>query len=83
MGKHAYTDDEVPGAYRNGARVEKIQGDAGDRNPIGAIGTILGSMGIAELNLVGYFVEWDTDPGKPTFTIDMKLKRVSHESSSS
>jgi hypothetical protein len=74
MGMNAYTDDEVPGAYRNGSRVEKIQGEEEDRNPIGAIGLVLGSMGIAELNMVGYFVEWDTDPGKPVFVSDWKIK---------
>lgn len=47
--------------YRNGARIEKAQFEDGDAHPVGARGTVLGSIHAAKIG-TAYFVEWDDEP---------------------
>lgn len=58
-----FTDAEAPGAWRNGSRVRKVSGDAGDVLTIGTLGRVLGSLGPIDPpemgSRYGYFVEWD------------------------
>lgn len=41
----AYTEDHYPGAYANGSRIKKVWGEEGDLTPVGAEGTVIGSIG--------------------------------------
>lgn len=61
--------------FKNGSRVRKAWEDpAGDINPKGSLGTVLGSIGAADI--VGYFIEWDSLPRLPTFTAEPKLEQA-------
>jgi hypothetical protein len=57
-----FTTNEYPGAYPNGTRVIKVKTEPGDAHPVGARATVLGSMGQATMDEIGYFVEWDAQP---------------------
>jgi hypothetical protein len=45
----------------NNARICKNKFEKGDCHPIGAQGTVLGSIGVPDLGVL-YFVEWDSSP---------------------
>jgi hypothetical protein len=66
--------DQYPGALPNGTLITKTGTVAGDANPDGAVGTVLGSLG-ANGTLQGYFVEWRTYPGVSCFTLAERVKR--------
>lgn len=67
---------QEPGALLVGTRVRKAAGFAGDVNPAGTPGTILGSCA-AQPNEDGvrfcYVVRWDRLPDALGFVIDKKL----------
>jgi hypothetical protein len=68
-----FTRDQSPLAkYSNGARIVKVRTEPRDGNPLGATGTVLGSIGHPEVG-VGYFVEWDRMPRCAVFVADWKL----------
>jgi hypothetical protein len=69
-----YTTDQYPGALPNGTLITKTGTVAGDANPDGAVGTVLGSLG-ANGTLQGYFVEWRTYPGVSCFVVPERVKR--------
>ncbi len=73
-----FTRAQVSGAYPNGTRVVKIAQDpSGDFNPLGATGTVLGSMRHPQhSDLLVYFVAWDTHPRRAVVVIDWKLARL-------
>lgn len=68
-----FTTQQHPGALPNGTRIRKKRAEAGDMNPIGATGRILGSMGAPAVG-VGYFVEWDYLPQCAVFIIAGKIE---------
>jgi len=65
-----FTRGEAPGAFKNGTRIRKVLFEKGDGHPIGALGTVLGSIRApaevrAQFPAAGpyfYFVEWDARP---------------------
>lgn len=72
-----YTTREYPGAIPNGTRIKKIAEDPeGDRTPLGAEGTVLGSIMPTPFDPVGYFVEWDAAPKNAVFVVDWKIGRA-------
>lgn len=56
-----FATTEVPGAYKNGTRISKIDEEPGDAHKIGALGTVLGSLWQPARG-VAYFIEWDDMP---------------------
>lgn len=64
---------EAPGAWPNGSRVVKAAYEPGDRHRVGALATVIGSVG-PFLGLYGYFVEWDDDPFRATFVRSDRLR---------
>ena len=75
----AYTDNQLPGArYPNGTRVVKIMvDDLSDTHQLGAVGTVVGSIGHPQVGNA-YFVGWDDDPNRPTMAVEKKLG-LAHE----
>jgi hypothetical protein len=71
----AYTDDEAPGAYRNGTRIVKDVSEAGDATLTGATGKVLGSVS-ARGSGIAYFVEWDDRPGVAVLVVAVKIRAV-------
>lgn len=69
----AFTRETYPGSIPNGTRIVKIWMEPGDRHPIGAEGTILGSIGHPKLDNIAYFVEWDTLPRHAVAVIERKI----------
>jgi hypothetical protein len=69
----AYTNENAPGAIPRGTPIVKVATDAGDINPIGTRGTVLGSLRHGDQ--IGYFVEWEVTPGLPVFVLDFKIGR--------
>jgi hypothetical protein len=79
LGHHVTTQAE--GAIPNGQRIRKCFSEAGDGNPIGTLGRVVGSMGPLDIpefpdSLYGYFVEWDTFPGVAVFVAGKKIERA-------
>ena len=73
----AFTRDQYPGAIPNGSRVVKIAMDETDANPLGTMGTVLGSIGHPALTEgPGYFVEWETMKRVAVFVAPWKIKEV-------
>lgn len=75
-----FTRGEAPGAIPNGARIVKVIMEAGDSQPVGAGGVVLGSMKPpAELRKqfpdvhYFYFVEWDAMPGVAVGVMSSKI----------
>jgi hypothetical protein len=57
-----FTREQAAAAiYKNGARIEKAEFEDGDAHPIGALGTVLGSIHAPKLG-TAYFIEWDDEP---------------------
>jgi hypothetical protein len=62
-----FTRDQAEGAIPNGARIVKSFTEEHDANPVGTLGTVLGSIE-APPGVTGYpdkffyFVEWDPSP---------------------
>lgn len=78
-----FTRNQAEGAIPNGTRIEKSEGEAGDSNPIGATGTVLGSLPApdgmpAKFAHVKhfYFVEWDNYPKQACGVLDYKIKPI-------
>jgi hypothetical protein len=78
-----FTRGTAPGAIPNGARIVKVKTEPGDYNPIGALGTVLGSMRPpAEVRrlfpdvLYFYFVEWDAMPGTAVGVMSTKIDKA-------
>jgi hypothetical protein len=78
----AFSRNQAPGAIPNGTRVAKVWCEAGDLEPIGTQGAVLGSLPVAaELPAHGdvrfcYWVEWDSRPRCAVFLIDKKIGRA-------
>lgn len=66
-GPIGYTKHQAEGALLNGTRIEKVNSKPGDGHRDGAVGTVIGSIGPAEipgfLDRYAYFVVWDEAPG--------------------
>jgi hypothetical protein len=72
-----YTTAHAPGAYANGSRVRKATFHPGDAHPVGALGTVVGSLGPIDVvgrREFGYFVVWDKLPGVPVFVRGGKVE---------
>lgn len=65
---------EMPDAIPNGTRARKTNSDSRDAHRDGELCTIMSSIG--ESAVGGYFVEWDSHPGLPVFTLAHKIERV-------
>lgn len=73
----AFTRDQVEGALPNSTRIKKVKTDpGGDIHPIGAKGTVLGSLKAPGRSEIMYFVEWDASPGIASACIDWKIEPV-------
>jgi len=76
-----FTREQAEGAMANGTRIKKVKDEPGDMMPIGATGTILGSVrhptgGFRSplgFTLHFYFVEWDELPGFAVGVMDLKI----------
>jgi hypothetical protein len=67
-----FTRRSYPGAWPPGTRVAKTRFEANDSQPVGTLGTVLGSIGHPDLGS-GYFVEWDSLPRCAVFVMGTKL----------
>lgn len=67
-----FTRGSYPGAWPPGTRVVKTRFEANDSQPVGTLGTVLGSIGHPDLG-PGYFVEWDTLPGCAVLVMGTKV----------
>jgi hypothetical protein len=85
MNEHlVFTTDQAPGAWPNGTRVRKSVEEPGDAHEVGALATVLGSIGPAPeeaepawvRGLYGYFVEWDDTPGVPVLVTSNRIERA-------
>lgn len=70
-----FTRERAAGAMENGTRIKKIVHEQGDMHPMGARGTILGSLTAPGLR-IAYFVEWDDQPKKAVGVSDYKIAAV-------
>jgi hypothetical protein len=62
----------------NGARIKKAAMEEGDAHAIGAMGTVLGSLGAPELG-VAYFVEFDDRPRHAALIVERKIAAIPAE----
>jgi hypothetical protein len=72
--RRGFTAGEAPGAISNGTPVVKVKSEIGDLNPVGATGTVLGSISGGDQGF-GYFVAWDQLPNMPVFIAGFKIDR--------
>lgn len=82
----AYTDEQAAGALPNGSRIVKQKSGPGDTHGDGAVGTVVGSIGLDEVLGVGervpgypdvrftYFVEWDDMPDIPNGVVEGRIR---------
>jgi hypothetical protein len=75
----AFTRGQAPGAIPNGRRIVKTATEDGDTNPLGTMGTVLGSLSRPEVlnGALMYFVEWDTMPRVAVGVIANKIGELS------
>jgi hypothetical protein len=84
-----FTRHEAAGAIPNGERIVKATFEEGDSQPIGAPGTVLGSLptmpaiadeakerGIRPPDAYWYFIEWDARPRWALSVVDWKIRRA-------
>lgn len=71
----AFTRQHAPGTWRPGTRIKKIRKEEGDVTPIGAFGTVLGSVRPVSSSIAGYFIEWDGKPRVATFMVEWKIDK--------
>lgn len=71
-----FTRHEQMGCWRNGTRIVKTMAEPGDTHPIGAKGTVLGSVYVPTQG-VGYFVEWDDMPRVAVGVVAAKIGKAS------
>jgi len=82
----AFTDAQAPGAWPNGSRLVKTKLEKGDAHQIGAMATVIGSLGPARDEQTGatygYFVLWDEPPGDyvPVFVVDSRVALATADS---
>jgi hypothetical protein len=58
--------------FKNGARFKTAKMEDGDTHEIGAMGTILGSVGTLNIG-VAYFVEFDDKPRHAALIVERKI----------
>jgi hypothetical protein len=74
-----FTTEQSPMAkIANGARVEKIASEDADVHPVGAMGTVLGSVGAPDLGVV-YFVEFDLTPHEAVLVVESNIAAIPAE----
>jgi hypothetical protein len=61
--------------FKNCARIKKVVMEDGDTHAIGAMGTILGSVGTLNIG-VAYFVEFDDRPRHAALIVERKIVAV-------
>jgi len=75
-----YVETEAEGAIPNRTRIRKTAFEEGDGNPIGSLGTVVGSV-VSPLDDgssgYAYFIEWDRFPGLAVFCVGWKIGRAS------
>lgn len=78
MGLATYTDEQAPGALKNGTIVEKRGFQEGDAHEPGMRATVLGSFGPFKFENVNYmyFVEWDDMKGVPVSITDDRIREI-------
>jgi hypothetical protein len=62
----------------NGARVEKIASEDAEAHPIGAMGTVLGSVGAPDLGVL-YFIQFDASPRQAELIVEGNLAAIPAE----
>jgi hypothetical protein len=73
----AFTRAQAPGAWPNGATVEKILSEPRDPTPDGARGQVLGSLDPESMaGVILYFVEWTAQPKVAVACLSRKLRLV-------
>jgi hypothetical protein len=65
----------APNAIRAGTKIKKVRQEEGDTHPLGATGTVLGSISPNDLGIM-YFIEWDDKPRHAIATIAWKVARA-------
>jgi hypothetical protein len=65
--------------FHKGDRIHKVSMEPGDLHPLGATGTVRGSIGHPDIGY-GYIIEWDDLPGVPVFTIKWKVELIRGDS---
>lgn len=68
----------MPGRYRNGMRVAKVRTEKGDIRPVGATGTVLGSISQPKFCSL-YFIEWDDTPRHAVGVVDWKVQPLQEQ----
>lgn len=71
-----FSRGEAPGAIKNGRPIVKTVSEAGDRNPVGTKGVVLGSIFSTDHGLA-YWVEWDHSPRHAIFIVAKKIAEAS------
>ena len=70
---------QADGAILNGHRVKKSSLGAEDAHQVGALATVISSIGPITLygeSHIFYFVEWDDMPGLPVGILDNKIEEI-------
>jgi hypothetical protein len=79
MAREGYTGmfctTNAPNAIKAGERIHKVKCEANDEHPVGAIGTVLGSISVNNLGIM-YFIEWDDKPKHAISTIAWKVAKL-------
>lgn len=71
----SFATTEILGAYRNGTRVQKVDGIDEGGVPLGTLGTVLGSLSEPSKG-IAYFVEWDAMPKCAVLVMAFKIEAV-------
>ena len=76
--KAVFTTAQASGAWPNGSRVAKCRSAPGDAHQDGALATVVGSVGPADVAdghgpAYAYFVEWDDYRGLPVGIASWRL----------
>lgn len=69
-----YVVSHVEGAYANDSRITKVVQEDEDAHPVGAMATVIGSVGPIESGEFGYFVRWDDMPDVAVFVRGRKIR---------
>lgn len=76
-----HTRDQAPGAMPNGTRVVKTMLEPGDGHPVGAMGTVIGSIEAPQpahefQSRFFYFIAWDDRPRLAVGVASAKIARA-------
>jgi len=75
----AWSNVDAPNVpIKKGSKITKVMAEVGDRNPLGSLGTVVGSIGPFKVpgvtSMYSYFIEWDRVPGIFVSCIESKVR---------